>query len=205
DATQVCLGVGKRRGASTRHFVGRAAVEGTPSRGMGDRKPYPNLEALRKLEASLHAAMRERDAATPDAYASNTWAPHPSMCPVWTPGAHDRASSLRLTLRMLCWRVGDWRAWLDPSRPGLRKFVFALGGLGAVVMLAMGALWWRLSSGPIELDMATPWLSAAIAENFGAGHEVEIGGTQLERGGNGRTALRIRDIVVRDAAGKIGR
>src|SRR5262249_34067259 len=51
------------------------------------------------------------------------------------------------------------------------------------------------------LDIATPWLRAAIAENVGAGHEVELGGTQLERDQNGRTSLRIRDIVVRDAQG----
>ena len=31
-------------------------------------------------------------------------------------------------------------------------------------------LWWRLSSGPIELDLATPWLKAAIEENFGGSH-----------------------------------
>ena len=67
----------------------------------------------------------------------------------------------------------------------------------------MAAFWWRLSSGPIELDLATPWLTSAIKENFGAGHEVEIGGTQLERDANGRTSLRIRDIVVRDADGTI--
>ena len=67
----------------------------------------------------------------------------------------------------------------------------------------MVALWWRLSSGPIELDIATPWLTAAIKDNFGDGHDVEIGGTQLERDANGRTALRIRDIVVRDAEGTI--
>ncbi|MCC6776405.1 MAG: hypothetical protein IT537_07170 [Hyphomicrobiales bacterium] len=67
----------------------------------------------------------------------------------------------------------------------------------------MIALWWRLSSGPIALDIATPWLSAAIKENFGGGHEVEIGGTQLERAANGRTSLRILDIVVRDADGTV--
>ena len=65
------------------------------------------------------------------------------------------------------------------------------------------ALWWRLSSGPIELDLATPWLSAAIKENFGSGHDVEIGGTQIERDAAGRTSLRIRDIVVRDADGTV--
>src|SRR5207248_6308252 len=88
--------------------------------------------------------------------------------------------------------------------PRLRKFVLVGSALGSLVLVGMGALWWRLSSGPIELDIATPWLTAAIKENFGAGHEVEIGGTQLERDANkGRTSLRIRDIVVRDADGTI--
>ncbi len=173
---------------------------------MAGRQPYPNLEALRKLEASLHVDMREPDASTPDAYASNTsasnsWESNADTSGAWTPDEHDRASSLRLTLSRF--RVGDWRAWLDPSRPGLRKFAFVVGGLGGVAVLAMVALWWRLSSGPIELNMVTPWLSAAIAENLGGGHEVEIGGSQLERDANGRTALRIRDIVVRDADGTI--
>src|SRR5262249_2975892 len=52
-------------------------------------------------------------------------------------------------------------------------------------------------------DVATPWLTAAIEENFGANHRVEVGGTQIERDANGRTALRIRDIVVRDQDGEI--
>ena len=47
--------------------------------------------------------------------------------------------------------------------------------------LAALGLWWRLSSGPIELDVATPWLKAAIEENFGGNHTVVVGGTQLER------------------------
>ena len=34
----------------------------------------------------------------------------------------------------------------------------------AALTVAMLALWWRLSSGPIELDVATPWLKAAIEE-----------------------------------------
>ena len=58
-------------------------------------------------------------------------------------------------------------------------------------------------SGPIDLDLATPWLIAAIEENFGGYHQVEVGGTQIERDANGRTALRIRDIVVRDPDGTI--
>jgi len=75
--------------------------------------------------------------------------------------------------------------------------------MAGVVLVAMSALWWRLGSGPIELDVATPWLTAAIGENFGSNHSIEVGGTQIERDANGRTALRIRDIVVRDSDGTI--
>jgi Protein of unknown function len=87
--------------------------------------------------------------------------------------------------------------------PRVRKLALIGGGLGGLAALAVGALWWRLSSGPIELDMATPWLTVAIKQNLGGGHDVEIGGTQLERDANGHTSLRIRDIVVRDADGSI--
>src|SRR6476659_1152453 len=73
----------------------------------------------------------------------------------------------------------------------------------AVVMIAALGLWWRLSSGPIELNLATPWLKAAIEENFGGNHSVAVGGTQLERDEKGRTSLRLRDIVVRDTDGTI--
>jgi Protein of unknown function len=87
--------------------------------------------------------------------------------------------------------------------PRLRKFAIAAVGLGAIALLGVAILSWRLSSGPIELDIATPWLTAAIKENFGSGHLVEVGGTQLERDANGRTSLRIRDIVVLDPEGNI--
>src|SRR5512141_488584 len=73
----------------------------------------------------------------------------------------------------------------------------------ALATIAFLGLWWRLSSGPIELDVATPWLKAAIEENFGGTHTVVVGGTQLERDEKGRTSLRLRDIVVRDADGTI--
>ena len=61
-----------------------------------------------------------------------------------------------------------------------------------------GGLWWRLGAGPINLDMATPWLAAAIEDNIGHGNTVEVGGTQIERAGRIRIAVRIRDIIVRD-------
>lgn len=70
-------------------------------------------------------------------------------------------------------------------------------------MVGCLALWWRLTTGPIQLDVVTPWLASAIEENFGSGHHVEVGGTQIERTENGGTAVRIRDIVVRDADGTV--
>ncbi len=76
------------------------------------------------------------------------------------------------------------------------------GGIGIATVLVLG-FWWRLASGPIELDVATPWLAAAIEQNFGSKHSVTVGGTQLERDENGGTALRMRDIVVRDADGVV--
>jgi hypothetical protein len=84
-----------------------------------------------------------------------------------------------------------------------RKLAYVAGGLASVVVIAMAALWWRLGAGPIELDLATPWLRAAIEQNFGSDHQVEVGGTQLERDANGHTALRMRDIVVRDRDGTV--
>ena len=59
-------------------------------------------------------------------------------------------------------------------------------------------MWWRLGQGPINLDMATPWLVSAIQGNLGHDNSVEIGGTQIERTGRIRIAVRITDIVVRD-------
>ena len=73
----------------------------------------------------------------------------------------------------------------------------------ALLVVAGLGLWWRLASGPIEFDLATPWLKAAIEENFGGKHTVIVGGTQLERDENGRPSLRLRNIVVRDADGTV--
>jgi hypothetical protein len=149
---------------------------------MAVQQSHSSLEALRKLEASLHLHLCERDAPT---------------------SADDEVQAaprarLISPIARLCafdWRMRRW--------PRLRKLVLGGATLGGLVLLAMVALWWRLSSGPIELDVATPWLTAAIKENLGGGHEVELGGTQLERDANGRVSLRIRDIVVRDADGTV--
>ncbi len=88
-------------------------------------------------------------------------------------------------------------------RPLVRRLIWATGFSAVLAGMAAGGLWWRLSSGPIDLDMATPWLKSAIEENFGGSHTVVVGGTQLERDEGGRTSLRMRDIVVRDAEGTV--
>jgi hypothetical protein len=88
-------------------------------------------------------------------------------------------------------------------RPLVRRLLLGAAICVSLAIVGILGLWWRLSSGPIELDLATPWLKAAIEENFGATHTVVVGGTQLELDEKGRTSLRLRDIVVRDTDGTI--
>lgn len=88
-------------------------------------------------------------------------------------------------------------------RSFMRRLYWGTAITVALATVAVLGLWWRLSSGPIELDIATPWLKAAIEENFGGTHSVVVGGTQIERDEKGRTSLRLRDIVVRDNDGTV--
>lgn len=94
-------------------------------------------------------------------------------------------------------------AQLRPLRPWVRASL--IGGLAIVALgsAAGGALWWRLAAGPIAVDTLTPWLTSAVEKRLGGRHRVEVGGTILERDETGRTALRLRDIVVRDAHGEV--
>jgi hypothetical protein len=98
-------------------------------------------------------------------------------------------------------RVGDrlsaMQRWLSGER-WVRRLAIVIAALAVIFAGCFGGLWWRLGAGPINLDMATPWLAAAIEENIGHGNTVEVGGTQIERAGRIRIAVRIRDIIVRD-------
>jgi hypothetical protein len=85
----------------------------------------------------------------------------------------------------------------------VRKLTIGTVALAIVLLIGGGALWWRLASGPIMLDLVTPWLKSAIEHEFGGRYRVEVGGTQLERDQQGRTAVRLRDIVLRDATGAL--
>jgi hypothetical protein len=143
---------------------------------MTDSNLSPRLAALRGLEESLLSHRCEQAAkAGADSSVDST--------------APDPAAARRVARLM-----GGRR---------IRYALMALGTLVVVVGVALGALWYRLSSGPIALDFATDWLAAAIKENLGSRYNVQVGGTVLERDENGRTALRIRDIVVRDTDGAI--
>src|SRR5690606_22220861 len=83
------------------------------------------------------------------------------------------------------------------------RSLIGVAALAVITVVAALGLWWRLSSGPIEFDLATSWLKSAIEQNFGPKYKVAVGGTQLERDENGRPSLRIRDIAVRDEDGAI--
>ena len=94
--------------------------------------------------------------------------------------------ALRLVVRQL--RSHRWA-----SRLITLTLVFAM-----VSGSAFGLLWWRLGEGPIAFDVATPWLTEAIKDNVSSDYAVEIGGTQIERAGRARVAVRVLDVIVRD-------
>ncbi len=107
----------------------------------------------------------------------------------------------RLALRQ--WNVLQRHALQFLRRRTVRRLIWGMAITFGLVIVAGGGLWWRLSSGPIELDLATPWLKKAIEDNFGGATTVSVGGTQLERDENGRISLRLRGITVRAADGTV--
>jgi hypothetical protein len=85
----------------------------------------------------------------------------------------------------------------------MRRVSIGMAAVATIFMLVAGGLWLRLASGPISLDFATPWIAAAVAENFGSQFQVDLGGTVLERDEHGRMAMRIHSITVRDHDGNV--
>src|SRR3984893_5569605 len=94
-------------------------------------------------------------------------------------------------------RCAALQRWITGER-WVKRLAVVIAALIVIFAGCFGGLWWRLGAGPINLDVATPWLAAAIEDNIGHGNTVEVGGTQIERAGRIRIAVRIRDIVVRD-------
>jgi hypothetical protein len=120
---------------------------------------------------------------------------------------HDEAAACNRARRLLSrsdsglHRLGDgigaFRRWLVGER-WVKRLAIVIAVLMVIFGGCFGGLWWRLGAGPINIDMVTPWLAAAIEENIGHGNTVEVGGTQIERAGRIHIAVRIRDIIVRD-------
>src|SRR4051812_8095227 len=133
---------------------------------MAKKHSIPGLAALRKLRAAL-SLRRGRARKT-------------------------KSSASPRSMPAVLWR----RIRPVLKRPWLRRSLIGLGGAVAIFCLVFAGLWWRLGSGPIEFDMATPWLTSAIEDNFGENYKVQVGGTQIERDGGGRIRVRLRDIVV---------
>ena len=128
--------------------------------------------------------------------------------PRWEPLVHQRRRG-SLTAAHRGDRSSDgrylaaYRRVLARHRRLIRRVGIVSGVLAGLLIVVLGGLWWRLSSGPIQLDAFTPWLASAIADNFGSRESVEVGGTQIERTENGGAAVRVRDIVVRDPDGTV--
>lgn len=134
---------------------------------------------LRKLEAWLHWYRLRR-----------------------TRRAHDAGYAARIR-RQQPWIIRRGRFELKRQLPLLRRFTIGLATVAAIIALVIGGLWWRLANGPIALDIVTPWLTSSIEKNLGGAHRIEVGGTILERDAKGRTALRLRDIILRNSGGDI--
>src|ERR1700682_5971074 len=82
-------------------------------------------------------------------------------------------------------RAGDYagalRRWFATER-WVKRIAIVIAVLMVIFAGSFGGLWW----------------AAAIGENLGPGNSVEVAGTQIERAGRIRIAVRIRDIIVRD-------
>src|SRR5215475_4848402 len=53
------------------------------------------------------------------------------------------------------------------ERPSTRRLVYGGAAVATFAFVACAGLWWRLNSGPLSLDMATPWLTSAVEERLG--------------------------------------
>jgi len=161
----------------------------------------PKFGALHSVEAGLHMHQRAQAKRAAVAGERDPDGPRGHLCgPAYVPRPNHRAAPPRW--RNLLGQAAD-QVFAVMRRRWVRRVGIGMAGTLAVCLVVAAMLWWRLSSGPISLDMITPWLTAAIAENLGSQFRIEVGGTVLERDEHGRAAMRIRDIKVRDRDGTV--
>src|SRR4051812_30404951 len=114
---------------------------------MTDKDNSPHIAALQELEAALDAHRRTQQGAGEPARAQRTSKP-----------ARRAWDARQWGLRRPGWRL-PFNPWFmfDRRHPVMRKTTIVAGAAGVVVLLGASALWWRLASGPIMFDFATPW------------------------------------------------
>src|ERR1700726_4326068 len=92
-------------------------------------------------------------------------------------GHHARRLLSRSNSRLH--RIGDnlaaLKRWLTGER-WVRRVAIVIAALMAIFAGCFGALWWRLGAGPINLDMATPWLAVPVEEKNAHGKTAQAGG-----------------------------
>jgi hypothetical protein len=179
-----------------------------------DQYRRPITAGLRTVEARLHVhrsgeAMQgdSRDDMTRDDMTRNDAARGKALrCDIMRPAARRKAVPAARRHQSRFWHV----AWLFAAAPlralrhrWMRRAGVCVVSLAAIAIMAVAGLWLLLANGPISLDIVTPWLADAVAENFGNRFRVDIGGTVVERDEHGRAALRIRAITVHDQDGMV--
>ena len=124
---------------------------------MTDQDNSPRSAALQELEAALDRYRRAQGDA----------------------GARPRPkrflAGYRWGLPRPNWQMPfNLRSPFDRRHPVVRWISISLASLVVLLIIGGGALWWRLSSGPIVLDLATPWLASAIEQNLGGRYRVVV-------------------------------
>ena len=190
------VGVFGFRAKSLRHRVnwmpvGPASGRRTRGRPIGHdgQGNGPHIAALQQLEAALEEHRRAQ--AEEPAHEANAAA------------KSERRKSERRELWKPGWRL-PFNPWsmFDRRHPVVRRVTFVSIGIVGVLVIGCSALWWRLSSGPIMLDLATPWLTSAIEAEF----RQSLSASRLAARSSSATPratprFRLRDIVVRDTSG----
>ncbi|HMB09958.1 hypothetical protein, partial [Saliniramus sp.] len=81
-----------------------------------------------------------------------------------------------------------------------RRVVIAKAILVLIVAVAFGAFYWRVSSEPVRFAGLTGQITATLEAQLGEGWRIEIGDAALDLH-DGRLALAVADVSVRDARG----